>query len=1547
MTGDAAILDAGGITAGRPAAGRSDVDTVMARRYAHEVLPDDRVVVRLVPAALGEAEDLAMEFLGFTAAGAATPVGTGVRQALGFPAWALINDPANGRHALAMVKEMERLARVAKAKPGNAKEGYEELAARLGNAAPHFLPTYWEQAGRAFVGAENAKMAGICFTKARDAEQVHALAIDEGRLAEVHLEFALAGALPGKALQQYARGLAARLAPDAAYRQLRAVAIQRVAGGLAPHAGMADDLSRLAKAAGLDPNAEAERVVGELLALPAVAKASLSFWKSHRGALVRLAKREPAVRGRLLAIMPDPPGWHTDIGGAWIELLDATGASAGLVGDVEPAAAPEGGATGWLERFVVKRNSIYGRKRCPQMIQFVERMAPALRAAVRPVRAHGDNIWRADLDVIDAVLAAGVEVPAVDSGDLDVAGWLADPSPGHRDLVALAAHPGLARPWRQGIRHALRHHRFTERGAAIHPEHLARFCAVPGVRSALVARLDEAADAGDDQTLAGLGDLIDELAPLHSPDGAAIAPGAVRRIAAADVAQALARTLRTGLPGELGWPAYDDALSRLSTDDLQFSDAWPHLIVCDAVRAVVIGPEGVVHDHVAQVPTATTSWHRRPQYSYVDGQLLVTWHDNGQRWAYWSARPSEVFEPGEGEAHIWLGHSGVMGLPLAGGGVTTGARPWHVGDRDIPARYRLASDGVDFWRLQMQDRDYSSWAWHEFDPATGTGGRRSRPRFLEEAGDGLVEHTSMLLPVPGLTASPLGCADGLVGWRARQEPDGVTAGEGIDGRTVRLPLAHLAILLGAVTVPGASQPRPLTSGHAYHGRPRLSIHEPGSGRVALRWLPGRTAPPHEWWHWLRARDEAGSQALRAVSAEVAAALLKAFDAGTGAPADAARAVAEVLPDITDATLRESVAEALVEAARQARWLAAFGDHLDTAPATLAQSMVDDALLETGTAGLAAMPFYSGHVNSASTLPAILEVGRLLTGAQPDGRGELNAIDWPHLLGAEGAIALRATSPAFPAPEREALLALLDTISAAGLLTDRATLRVLTLEAPREPRPRTPDVLRDGDQVTVTTGTLMLRWDTNIAQIRAVGRAPSGTFGPVAGFDLTDDRRPGGWATPDRVAALIGLATARGPWPWRPELVAGFVERTGSSPAEAALLLAGLPGSLSRSANFLPTETRQLLGLSVAEARTARDALHRLTADQRTALLDAAVPADPAELWERGPDLDRLAAAWIGFFGARRAVPEEVLIAANKAIPGRDALDIVSGLVNPETCPWLAPGQLRADLLPGLAVAVPWLAYRLPAGDPVTAGLVEGYGRLREALRSPELTIEVYYVEQAALDLPAVSARPVHGGYFQHTVHADRVDGPDDPALLRFTTDPKVLAMRLLLSEQTAALVAALAAERPGQRSHDPRDSVPDLVAEVVAAHGLGTDAAAHYLQLLALPDPTDRNVMAWTGWTAGTIKQLRAELVAAGLVIEAKRDRAGRSAFLPGGWLALRAPDLPVEQWKSSLYGPRLDSAPPPSTVMVLTPVPELFRVAWQRVLDGDAPTFQSLEEAR
>ncbi|MFG2682488.1 hypothetical protein [Streptomyces sp. NPDC048392] len=150
----------------------------------------------------------------------------------------------------------------------------------------------------------------------------------------------------------------------------------------------------------------------------------------------------------------------------------------------------------------------------------------------------------------------------------------------------------------------------------------------------------------------------------------------------------------------------------------------------------------------------------------------------------------------------------------------------------------------------------------------------------------------------------------------------------------------------------------------------------------------------------------------------------------------------------------------------------------------------------------------------------------------------------------------------------------------------------------------------------------------------------------------------------------------------------------------------------------------------------------------------------------------------------------------------------------------------------------------------------------------------------------------------------------------------------------------------------PGRSVPDLVTEVAERHGLGEDAAVLHLALLAMPDPTDRDTARWTGWggqRGGTarLRAARAGLAATDLVPEGTRPKAGRSLFLPGGWTRPAGPHLPPERWKPPLCDLLDGEAPALGVVVPPRPAADLYREAWQRVLDGDEPRLEEPEVPR
>jgi hypothetical protein len=180
------------------------------------------------------------------------------------------------------------------------------------------------------------------------------------------------------------------------------------------------------------------------------------------------------------------------------------------------------------------------------------------------------------------------------------------------------------------------------------------------------------------------------------------------------------------------------------------------------------------------------------------------------------------------------------------------------------------------------------------------------------------------------------------------------------------------------------------------------------------------------------------------------------------------------------------------------------------------------------------------------------------------------------------------------------------------------------------------------------------------------------------------------------------------------------------------------------------------------------------------------------------------------------------------------------------------------------------------------------------------------------------------------------------------------ALRLVRDQRFAALLADPGEPIAGDRDkdgtwwpQDPSRSVPDLVTEAAKEYGLGEDAATLYLMLLAMPDPTDRMTARWTGWKPARLKAARAELAAGDLVVEATRTRAGRSLFLPGGWAEQSAPRVPLERWKLPLFGEVTDEHVPFGVIVPLEPAADLYRRAWRRVQDGDAPRFEELKKAR
>ncbi|MEE1822705.1 hypothetical protein PUR61_10945 [Streptomyces sp. BE20] len=1706
------LLDAGAVLppGTLPGAGAPDgvADVLTARSYAHPVLGERRIV-RLVPGALGPAEDLAVDFLGLVPAGEPAEVGQVRQEALGFPAWALVHDPANGHHALALVKEMERLARQAKSKPGHAKDGFEELAKRLGRAVPHFLPTYCEQVGRIFLEQGNQTYASTFFGKARDAERTHNLTVDEERLRAVFLEFALAGALTVKALRQYVKELSVRLDPVTAWQRFSQLCTERSAAGMAPYAGVAEDARALLRAAGLDRDEHERVLLAELLASPAVNRAPTAFWKSWHDAVIELARRDDTVRARLLEILPDPAGSDDRDGQdtAWLTVLSESGAdrlltdvtgSAAPAGSVEPigGGAPAEPAAAWLQRWVNHLGRGWrDRGLSAETLALAARMAARLRAEAVPVDLFtGVRRSATQIELLDLLLAEGVPVADPSDGHtFHLSGWVQASGTDGRDLAAVAADARFRPSLRAAVPDVWK--AAGTKGVT----------AVPVLRELFVEWSDARAD--ELAAVRGLSTAVGLLRGLSSSRAAIRTenPAAAERIAALDVAGLLARSLRTGILDELGWPALEEALARLGVkkseapgfgdsktlpEGLILEDAWPHLILVRGDQALVVGAEGILLEHAVRIPDKQESW-QRPRFRFVDGELLVAWfHERKQR-AYWSSRPAEIFDLGGATIAYYYGGSqepDQPSLPLPGGGRSTGERPLHPGDTRMPEEYQVLGDGTGYWTVR---HGRGTAALTELDPATGTLGRAAEPpRIAATAAAGRLDvRRTLLLPLrPGLEDTPLGTDGSAVGSWLRVEGGRVTTGTA-DGTTlvlhntrdhaklyplgrlglpggahpllVELPNDHLAFVLptDGATATGTVAGPAVVEGDAAGATADVRFCRPGGRGAAGTAL----VPPLPYWHVLRPRDEEGSRHLRTVTAEQAARLIDAAWPVDAEPVPEERQlwlttqgvrrrlvsgkkakkglpvqdVAGILPGIGDRLLLAGVTGLARTAA----------DLLDTISRYVPQPEAEaEASADSGTTAFAYRPEHGSDYDLGEAvtllLPDIGGFGRnwersanwrvlnnlravtAVLAAPPAATGESwttphriklhgddNHHGWLHLLGRLGTAAYAAAAP-LTSDAARASLALLLTELTAGPLADRgATVREVTLTEPlTDPKAtkgkhekRAGQVWRHGERTVVILGCR--HHENDRVHWLAVDHDPSGAFGQVAHFGAEQERSTEETLTADWVTRFTALLALHGGIPHRAERAADFGDRSGIGAVRATLLLSPTAALVQWYGAPLPADRLKEYGLKSSEAKAARDWVRDRDRTVLTDVWAALLPADPASLWTDGPDTAAAAALWTERLGRLVTLPEEIQATVSGA-----TIAHIEEILNVARTPWLSrttrhrlrpeedDGSLRLrpddpaalpayDSLTGAVDAVRWLAYHLPYESPLRPSLPGAAVALRARLADPELLLSYGYVQtvkgrpvsevlRSRFGLPveggadadglvrcgdAVVLSPGHGDE-QIWLRPAGLTGADDPVLELlgglaegYGFADQVLAIRTIVGgelDRLAALPGAGPAPDPDGADgaadadvswpHHPQVSVPDLVAEVAKTHELGEDAAALYLQLLALPDPTDRNAARWTGWKPARLKRARAELAGSGLVLEAKRARAGRTLFLPGGWQEAKTPALPAETWKAGLY-----ELPTHRTALPRHAVPELFTRAWQRVTDGDTPGYEELQTGK
>ncbi|MFF4434897.1 hypothetical protein ACFYZ4_37780 [Streptomyces sp. NPDC001513] len=1309
--------------------------------------------------------------------------------------WVAAHDPDAAGTARALMEDMRSELARSYSKPGRF---LDTMTARARRLPPAHLPWFWDTVGHWLIGY-GSRPGGRAYAAARAAEDRHGLPVDPAYRRANALLFARGGAMPAKEFGAHQRFLAETLEPAAAHTALDAFLTAWAASRADLPADLVRRVRASAKAAG-QGDEEVARLVGGIL--------SVTRKKSVPDALLAAAEqvltaRPPAdaVAAGLVEVFPDGV---TD-GGAWLRMLIGCGAAEAMESG---RVVPEGGLHHWVGNFVrmyqYAAQSGGGVARQPLPAEFLDlvgRLGPRLRAAGAPVTVHTTrhHYQGFDADVLDACLAAGVTV--VDPGPETRMRFWGERS--RRDLAALAADPVFG-PRLEGRVHQDLTPRWSPARGRRPGSAVTLLPGNEGIAHEVAGRVGKLVDTVAGGGMAGAEEAVAELEALLDRPTVTALDGIADALAEAGAAGALRRSLTAGLPEELAWPALESVYAQFAADAgpvaadellpgvAGVTCTWPVLTVFGRDRAVAVAPDGVRGSCRFTVPDGATMY----AVHYAGGSFLVSWTLKASPWfcdtAVWADRPDEPFTPDELSGLVPYGGSldGAYGFQFEtadGGGRHGGGRVLRPGGTEgIDGDELLLGDGTRIWTNAVFGRR----PWEVADPVTGE--RRGptplpdfpgRPANADpaaapsEADMSLAVEALQLAPLPvGLDGSPLGSRNGLVGtrvlFRTRHRdhaPDHYLL-ESVDGRTARFdidrqgqePWALWAPPEGAVEDVVLAEAETRTGVRAYtadgvllweldghhsprHPRVRPARRATASGGVAL---------PPAFWYLLRTRDATGSRALRGVGPQTADTLLTAALDG---PAALRAAVARELPEVTDPVLAEAVVAVAGRAARVEERRRALHRRVtllaEAAPALPRRSAPDTELLPAlfglVSAGDRDPWRRTRDVALPATLSALASDGACLAGTIVEEVRRLSPPapphDWSQLLGTIDAAAWRAAVAPTPDADRAALLALLDTW--AGLPFARADSRWWVGRADAA----TLDGLRAG-------GTLVAS-----AAMRAGGSAC--WFVAPAAPDADGDPVPAALAEARlvrverddaaRLRTLVETVDAHGPVPLPESAAERFAELTGVRRAVARLVVAGLAGrpdrdedrSLARKAPYKATPM-------TAESYQALRA--RLGGAGRRAVLAAALPEDPAELWRPGGVLaavERMAAVWRELLGAQPAVHDEAADAleadlglsevwARRLAGGYGAAEDttveaagwelastrygnkVEVRAVPPAGPELPYGTPVGLALGQIASALVWAWTDRPVGDPAVAGAMALYERLRAELERPELLLEL-------------------------------------------------------------------------------------------------------------------------------------------------------------------------------------------------------------------------------
>ncbi|MGI5165132.1 hypothetical protein ACQEU3_12315 [Spirillospora sp. CA-253888] len=462
-----------------------------------------------------------------------------------------------------------RLAALTTETSRKAKAG---VTALVKSVSPTDLPVFYEEAARQFAAAGAQALAVSFFTQARKYDQAYLDAAEMDRLHAVFLEFVPLRAVAPAVLRGHVKAMALNLAPRDAYERHRELLDAAFTAGFVPYPRLFPDVRRLAVSAGIGKRVGEERLAEHLLRTGVLPVAPIEVWEAAAKPLIAIAGRA----GDLLDLLIEAGPADERARFAWLGALAGAGAGTRLTAD-------------WF---------LTTGRRCPAdpLIALAEQAggvlpgAPASASPVPPPEA-------------DPLLAPAA--PPL----LNVEGFH---TPWRFDASKLGAYTARIAAERPVIAAELDAYARSV-GHYANVDYLAELrtvCADPAFRGLLRELADRWTAEAAEASLPLLEHALSCLAPLAEAGYYRIETDLPKPVAA-DAAEALAATLRGGIPAEL--QAVPHGLRnndrRHALRQVQHGD---HLTVSSGVWAVVVRADGTV------LPA-----ERGP---YIRGEHLL-WHD--------------------------------------------------------------------------------------------------------------------------------------------------------------------------------------------------------------------------------------------------------------------------------------------------------------------------------------------------------------------------------------------------------------------------------------------------------------------------------------------------------------------------------------------------------------------------------------------------------------------------------------------------------------------------------------------------------------------------------------------------------------------------------------------------------------------------------------------------------------------------------------------------------------------------------------------------------